>query len=292
MKVCFVNALFYPFRGGTENHMLELGSALARQGVEVHVVTSRLKGTKKTESINGVKIHRIPAKFYKIKGLYPPPLVVCPNFLRYLREIDAREKFDLFHLHSRWFPDFTLVRRYCLGTGKPLVLTVHNARPIGINPAYSLFGSAYEAAVGKKVLRSADQLIAVSSWTRNDVLKYKLDKSNFTVIHNGLDASRFSTKHSPNVKKKLGMKKSDALLIWVGRIVEQKGLRYLIEAMPRVLQHTSAKLLLVGSGSEAKKLQKQIRSLGIAKAVVFYGEVNNRKELNDLLRGSDVFVFP
>ncbi len=292
MKVCFVNALFYPFRGGTENHMLELGPALARQGVDVHVVTAQLKGGKKTELINGVKVHRIPCKFFKIKGLYPPPLVACPNFLRYLREIDARENFDLFHLHSRWFPDFTLVRRYCLGTGKPLVLTVHNARPIGINPVYTVFGSAYEAAIGKKVLRSADQLIAVSRWTRDDVLKYKLDKNKFTVIHNGLDFSQFSTKHSPDIKKKLRMGKNEALIIWVGRIVEQKGLRYLFQAMPEVLKNFSAKLLLVGTGSEEKQLRKQARALGIGKSIVFYGEVTNRKELNNLLRGADVFVFP
>ncbi|MDP3742388.1 MAG: glycosyltransferase family 4 protein [Candidatus Micrarchaeota archaeon] len=293
MKICFVNALFYPFKGGTENHMFELGEALVKKGVEVHAVTARLKGTPETEKMSGIIVHRVPAKLVKIPGFYPPPLVLCPEFLTYLQEIDEKENFDLFHLHDRWFPDFTLVRKHCNETNKPLVLTVHNARPNGISPTYTLFGSAYETAIGINVLKAADQLIAVSKWTKNDVLKYGLDKRKFTVIYNGINATKFSTKHNPAVKSKLGMAASDPLLVWVGRIIEQKGLRYLLTAMPQVLKRfPTTKLLLIGTGTELKNLKKQAAKLGISGSVVFYGQENNRKKLNDLLRGSDVYAMP
>lgn len=293
MKICFVNALFYPFRGGTENHMYELGEALVKKGVEVHIVTARLAGTPAEENMNGIIVHRMPAKVIRIEGLYPPPLVLCPNFLEYLREIDEREDFDLFHLHGRWFPDFTVVRKYCDEVNKPLVLTVHNARPNGISPTYTLFGSAYETAIGINVLKLADQLIAVSKWTRNDVLKYGLERKKFTVIYNGINAAKFETKHNPAVKKKLGMKPADPLLVWVGRVIEQKGLRYLLAAMPQVLKRfPTAKLLVVGTGTELKKLKQQAAKLGISQSIVFYGQENNRNKLNDLLRGSDVYVMP
>ncbi len=293
MKICFVNALFYPFRGGTENHMFELAEALVKKGVEVHVVTARLKGTAETEKMGGIIVHRVPAKLVKIFGFYPPPLVLCPKFLQYLSEIDEKEHFDLFHLHGRWFPDFTLVRKHCDETNKPLVLTVHNARPNGISPTYTLFGSAYETAIGKNVLKAADQLIAVSKWTKGDVLKYNLDKRRFTVIYNGINAAKFSTARSAAVKKKLGMARSDPLLVWVGRVIEQKGLKYLIAAMPAVLKcFPTAKLLLIGTGTELKKLKKQAAKLSISNSVVFYGQENNRKKLNNLLRGSDCYVMP
>ena len=293
MKICFVNALFYPFKGGTENHMAELGEALVKKGVEVHVVTGRLNGTLAKETMNGIKVHRVPAKVFKIQGFYPPPLVLCPDFLQHLRKIDARENFDLFHLHGRWFPDFTLVRKHCNETKKPLVLTVHNARPIGISPTYTLFGSAYEAAIGINVLKSADRLIAVSKWTAADVMKYNLPKKKFTVIYNGINANKFTTAPNPAVKKKLGMAASDPLLVWVGRVIEQKGLKYLIAAMPAVLaKFSEAKLLLVGTGTEVKKLKQQAAKLGINNSVVFYGAENNRKKLNELLRSADAFVFP
>ncbi len=293
MKICFVNALFYPFKGGTENHMYELGEALVKKGVEVHVVTAHLKGTPTEETMAGIKVHRIPAKVVKIEGLYPPPLVMCQKFLQYLREIDERENFDLFHLHGRWFPDFTVVRKYCDETNKPLVLTVHNARPTGINTAYTLFGSAYEAAIGINVLKSADQLIAVSKWTRDDVLKYGIAKKKFTVIYNGINAQRFSTRHNPAVKKNLRMKHSDPLFMWVGRVIEQKGLKYLLAAMPLVLKEIpTAKLLIIGTGTELKKLKKLAAKLKIQNSIVFHGAENNRKKINGLLRGADAFVFP
>ncbi len=285
--------MFYPFRGGTETHMLELGEALVKQGVEVHVVTAKLKGTRESETIRGIKVHRVPSEIIRLAGLYPPPLVVCPNFLKYLRDIDAIERFDLFHLHGRWFPDFTLVRKHCKETGKPFLLTVHNARPIGISPFYTLFGSAYEMAVGKTVLKKADHLIAVSKWTANDVSKYNIPKNKFTVIYNAINASDFSFSHNPQVKKKLGMKPSDPLLVWVGRIIEQKGLKYLVQAMQQVTRvFPTAKLLVVGTGTELKKLKKQAAKLGLTDKIVFYGAENNRKTLNDLLRGCDLFVFP
>ncbi len=293
MKVCFVNALFFPFRGGTENHMLELGEALVKKGVEVHVVTAWLKGTKKRETVRGIKVHRIPAKVVRIEGLYPPPLVLCPNFLKYVRKIDEKENFDLFHLHGRWFPDFTLVRKYCEQTGKQLVLTVHNARPTGINPFYTAFGSAYEVAVGIPTLKSANHLIAVSKWTRNDVAKYAIPKKRFTVIYNGINPGEFTTKHNQKVKKELGIHPSSPLLVWVGRVIEQKGLRYLISALPTVLkQFPTAKLLIIGTGTEVKNLKKQATKLGVSGVVIFYGAVNDRKKLNDLLCGCDLFVFP
>lgn len=293
MKICFVNALFYPFKGGTENHMYELGEALVKSGVEVHVVTARLAGTPAEEKMGGIIVHRVPAKMVKIVGLYPPPLVLCPEFLQYLAEIDEKENFDLFHLHGRWFPDFTLVRKHCDETNKPLVLTVHNARPNGISPAYTLFGSAYETAIGINVLKAADQLIAVSKWTRDDVLKYGLDKRKFTVIYNSVNAKRFATAKNPAVKKKLNMKTRDPLLVWVGRVIEQKGLKYLLAAMPQVLKRfPTAKLLLIGTGTELKKLKQQAAKLGISQSVAFYGQENNRKKLNGLLRGSDVYVMP
>ncbi|MFH0713861.1 MAG: glycosyltransferase family 4 protein [Candidatus Micrarchaeota archaeon] len=293
MKVCFVNALFYPFRGGTETHMLELGEALVKQGVEVHVVTARLKGTKQEETVNGISVHRIPAEVIRIEGLYPPPLVICRNFLKHLRQTDARENFDVFHLHGRWFPDFTQVRKHCSDVGKPLVLTIHNARPTGISALYTLFGSMYENAVGKSVIKGAGSLIAVSKWTAEDIAKYHIPKKKFTVIYDGIDATKFSPAFNPKVKEELGIHPKSPLLVWVGRIIPQKGLKYLIAAMPAILKNSpTTKLLIIGTGTELPELKKQAAKLGVANSIIFYGQVNDRKKLNNLLRGCDLFVFP
>jgi len=80
MKVCLVNALFHPFSGGVEKHMLELSRELVRQGVDVTIVTARIEGTTAYEEMDGVKVHRVPCLSVKVPGLYPPPLVMSPLF--------------------------------------------------------------------------------------------------------------------------------------------------------------------------------------------------------------------
>lgn len=292
LKICMVNALFYPYSGGTENHIIELSAALVKLGVEVHVVTGRLGGTKEFEIIRGIKVHRVPCRVAKIPGFYPPPMVVARKFLRHLQEIDEKENFDLFHLHDRWYLDFNQVQKYARKTHRKLVVTIHNARPFGISTAFTIFGGAYELAEGKKVLREADKLIPVSKWTRNDMMKYNLPRSKFEVIYNGINPEKFRAGKNTAVKKKLGMKPFSPLISWSGRIIEQKGLEYLIKAMPLVVKRMpTTKLLIIGTGTDVKKLRKLAAKLKVGNSVIFYGSIAYN-ELNNVLRGCDVFAFP
>ncbi len=287
-----VNALFYPYSGGTENHIIELSAALVKLGVEVHVVTVRLPGTKPFETIRGIKVHRMPGKIVKVPGLYPPPMVISPRFSHYLKEIDTIENFDLFHLHDRWYLDFNAAVNYAHKTQRRCVVTIHNARPVGISPVFTIFGSAYEAAIGKKVLKNADKLIAVSKWTRDDIAKYDIPLSKFEVIYNGINPEHFDSNYNLKIKEEIGIKQNDPLIIWSGRIVEQKGLKYLIQAMPAiVLRYPNARLLIIGKGNLEKELKKLAAKLKVAKNIIFYGEVPYT-QLNNVLRGGDVFAFP
>ena len=77
MKVLIVNALFHPFPGGVEKHAVELATELVKQGVEVHVLTGRIDGTKAEETYRGIRIHRIDCTELRIPRYYPPPLIVA-----------------------------------------------------------------------------------------------------------------------------------------------------------------------------------------------------------------------
>src|SRR5512136_702732 len=103
MRICLVNALFHPFSGGVEKHMYELSRELVKQGVDVTIVTARLKDTKAYEEIDGVKVHRVPCIELKVPGLYPPPLILSPLFFLHLRKLDKQYDFDIIHLQNRFF---------------------------------------------------------------------------------------------------------------------------------------------------------------------------------------------
>jgi len=61
MKVCLVNALFYPFSGGVEKHMLELSRELVRQGVDVTIVTPGSRAPRRTRRWTALRCTEFPA---------------------------------------------------------------------------------------------------------------------------------------------------------------------------------------------------------------------------------------
>ena len=65
-------------------------------------------------------------------------------------------------------------------------------------------------------------------------------------------------------------------LLFVGRLVEKKGLRYLIDALPSILaKHPDATLTIVGEGPEKKRLLRKVSELRIYDQVTFKGAINN-----------------
>lgn len=82
------------------------------------------------------------------------------------------------------------------------------------------------------------------------------------------------------------------VILFVGRLVEKKGLRYLIEALPPLLdKHPQAILRIVGDGQEKERIQERISELNLDQCVELKGAAAN-DVLPDIYRSSDVVVFP
>ncbi|HTY91689.1 MAG TPA: glycosyltransferase family 4 protein [Methanocella sp.] len=290
MKVCLVNALFHPFSGGVEKHMLELSQELVRQGVDVTVVTARIDGTPAYEELNGVKVHRVPCLSVKVPGFYPPPLVLSVLFPHYLKRLDDENDFDIIHLQNRFFVDFDTAALYAKLRGKPFIMTIHNARPLGISLPITVFGSAYDWAIGRWPFAMADRIIAVSEWVRHDIAKYHIDESKIVPVHNGINVSAFKPTAATNVRRQYGI--DGPMLLFVGRMITQKGVPYLIDAMPLVLkEHRDAKLLLVGRGSALEGLKNKVKAMGLEKSVIFSGYMSEDM-LKEAYGTCDMFVLP
>ena len=88
------------------------------------------------------------------------------------------------------------------------------------------------------------------------------------------------------------VERSNNEILFVGRFVETKGLRYLLEALPSIIQaHPDAHLTIAGYGPEQPNLEAQAAGLGIADRVKFLGAVP-QDQLPDLYRRAAVFVAP
>jgi glycosyltransferase involved in cell wall biosynthesis len=93
-------------------------------------------------------------------------------------------------------------------------------------------------------------------------------------------------------KKIYGLEGTAPIILFVGRLNYQKGLRYLLAAMPTVLSRfKGAKLVIVGGGEQFVYLQNLSESLGVKNSVIFTGEIPHER-ITDAFAAADILVLP
>ena len=145
----------------------------------------------------------------------------------------------------------------------------------------------------------SDRIIAVSNAVRDFLIKWeKISKDKFTVIHNGIDMEDFNFREFTSAtditakKKELGINPASNLQVvgTVGRLDEQKGHKFFLEAIPEILKMVhGVKFLIVGDGPLRGKLEKLSEKLKISENVIFTGI---RHDIQDIFAIMDVFVLP
>jgi glycosyltransferase involved in cell wall biosynthesis len=180
-------------------------------------------------------------------------------------------------------------------TGKPLVITTHG-RDVYVDPeAGAIVPSLwYVRPFLQFALRRADRVIAVSQDCRHCAIRVGAPSERVEVIHNGVDAKRFSPNRvdGAGIRERIGVPDSAKLILFVGSLRSYKGIDILVQAMPRILEsEPSAVTVVVGEGSQRETLVELKNSLGLEKRVVFVGRVPNW-ELAYYENACDVLVLP
>lgn len=138
----------------------------------------------------------------------------------------------------------------------------------------------------------AYKIVGVSEHTSHNLAKYeKISPKKIITIMNGIDSSRFDINIDKNKKKKeLGIKK-DGPVIGLGvRLTEQKGITYLLKAMPEIIRHfPNITLIIAGAGLLEAHLKNEAFGLKIDKNTIFAGP---RLDMPELLKLFDLYVLP
>jgi len=146
--------------------------------------------------------------------------------------------------------------------------------------------------ISNKILSMVtDKMVTVSDAIRKDILRYdRVSPSKVMVLHNGVDTERFKPGvNFGDVREQHALSKDDVVIGFVGRLVINKGLNYLIEAFALLKDSCNAKLLIVGDGSLMEELKKQAKDKGLEGSVIFTGL---RRDITDILSTIDLFVLP
>lgn len=164
------------------------------------------------------------------------------------------------------------------GSRIPFVVTSHGA------DLFALRGSAL-TSIKRKVLERAAAATVVSQAMYEAVKALGTDMSKVSVMSMGVDMEHRFTND-------VNAGRAASELLFVGRLVEKKGLSHLLQAMPSVLERRSdVTLTIAGFGPQEAELQAMVRQLGISSSVRFLGAVP-QTELPALYRRATLFVAP
>jgi glycosyltransferase involved in cell wall biosynthesis len=268
MKLLQVCPRYYPNIGGVEEHVRNISERLVKD-YDVTVATTDPSGKLlKEEVINGVKIKRFTSWAPKESYFFSRDL---NTFLK-----ANSQSFDIVHAHSyHAFP--ALYAAQTKGKNK-LFFTAHY-HGTGHSFLRKFLHVPYKH-FGKKIFDAADQLICVSNYERDLLLRnFKINPVKTHVIPNGVTISDFQ-----GIVKR---KRTHRTILFVGRLEKYKGAQNIIQALPKIDEDIF--LVVIGKGPFEKDLVKLCSRLHLDNRVVFLKDLT-RNELVQEYVDADLFV--
>lgn len=181
------------------------------------------------------------------------------GFIGRMRRVIRAEQPDLVHLHSRRGAD-VMGGIACRLEGVP---TVHSRR--NENPEMPWFA--------RIKYRLYDRVIGISEAIRRQLLSYGLSERRVSMVRSAFAPDPAQTVATrPELLEEFALPEDAFVIGVIAQLIERKGHRFLIEAMPGLLvQHPNLHVLCFGQGAMQATLEAQAKSLGVAQRVRFVG---------------------
>lgn len=258
----------FPAWGGTELHLLNLSAQLVRRGHNV-TVACRPDGwvfNKATE----MGLQTLPATVVRQQDW---------TDYKIFRDWCRKNRCDVLHAH--WSTDAFVPASAGRAAGVPVrLMTRHSPYP-------------FKTPLGRIIFTDLlyNRLLAVSQSVANTLIKCGVPKRKITVVHHGTDVDAFeqTTLPSEAVRADLGLRDGDIAVGIVGRIAEEKGHRFLYQAMERLPIDSHVRAVVVGDGPDAASSHAYVKEHGLEQKVIFSPF---RTDVNNVFNALDIVVVP
>lgn len=276
MRIGLFTDSYPPYINGVSTSVAMLKKALEAKGHTVYVVTVSNNALKYEydEEEHIVKVPGIPIGIYdyRLSRIYPLSMI----------NIMKNWNLDVIHSHTE-FGIGILARLVAKQFNIPLVHTYHT-----LYEDYTHYIThGYFDKSSKKIVeyltkfycdKTANELIVPT----NKIYKLFKEKYEFTknihIVPTGIEVERFFEENVSKddvelLKKKLNISKKDFVIIFVGRLAEEKNVEFLLNAQAKLIKkHSNIKLLIVGDGPDKEKYEELAKTLNISKNVIFNGK--------------------
>lgn len=293
MKIGIFTDTYVPFINGVTTSVLMLKKSLEKKGHTVYIVTVNAENMQYQFEENG-KVIRIPGipigiYDYRLTGIYP------------LKAIKIIKKWNLDIIHSQTeFGIGTFARIISKQFSIPLVHTYHTMYEDYVHYiTHGYFNRSSKKIVEYLTLFYCDKTISelvVPTKKAYELFKqkYKVDR-NVYIVPTGIDIEKFYHENNkqvniPKFRQKLGIKEDDFVILFVGRIAEEKNIELLLTAMKSLVKYSNKlKLLIIGDGPDLEKYKTYTTKNNLTNNIIFTGKVPWDK-INEYYTIADIFT--
>ena len=280
--------------GGLGKHVAEIVPTLARQGVEIDLVTPWRAGGEMIESFPGVTVHRVPAPQVDNQDFEAEVRAANEALEAACDEIIAeRGSFDVLHNHD-WLTSFAaqaVKHRYKL----PLIATIHaTERGRGRGELVGEIAQRIDGAEWR-LTYEAWRVICCTRYMAREIMHYfSTPPDKIDVIPNGVDPSPYQALEDIDLstfRVRFALP-GEKLVLYVGRVVSEKGVEVLLRSVPLGLaEMPEAKFVIAGKGPELERMRRLAHELYVSDKVLMPGFISDG-DRDRLYMVADCAVFP
>jgi glycosyltransferase involved in cell wall biosynthesis len=281
MKILITNYMETTFPGGINKVIVEVAEALSDKGHEITVIQPNLFDLPEEEIYKNFKIIRISSRIGNFYGLNIAAYSFMKKFLN-------KHEVDLIHVHG-YHTLFSAEMVY-------LISNINPKLPIVFSPHFDIFShnsfmgkhfwGSYNKFVGEKFCKKPILTLAASDFELNNINKIlDIPKEKLKVIPHGINYMELNKEKN---------KDEHLNLLFVGYLLELKGVQYIFEALHQLIYKNNVKVCLriVGEGPYKKSLKKIAKKLDIDNYILWEGFVkpSQLEKLREFYQKSDIFL--
>lgn len=283
----------YPPRivGGIARVVHDLSKRLIKDGHDVTVVTYREGELPYYENDKGVEVYRVDNYMITPNNFIDWIMQLNFNLVAKASELIAKEgNFDVIHAHDWLVANAAKTLKHAYNI--PLVSTIH-ATESGRNSGIHDETQRYINDTEWMLTYESTEVIVNSNFMKGHIQGlFGLPFDKINVIPNGINLTNFNGIERDYEFRRQYALDNEKIILYMGRLVYEKGIQHLIAAMPKILDnYHDAKLIIAGKGGMIDELKAQVEYMGISNKVYFTGYLD-AKQVQKMYKCADVAVFP
>jgi glycosyltransferase involved in cell wall biosynthesis len=271
MRIAFIHPFLYRYPRGIERFLFNLANGLARQNVEVEILTWHWPEPISIDTLApGVRAHVLPTSRYFAAQC------IVPWYASYL----LRGKYDFAWIFFAGYGEAESLALASLVRDVRYGVTLHYP--------YSQVPHRYREFRRLGCIRRARRVVATSQLVADGVQEaFGLPSQ---IIRTGVDNSRFQRRPGDReaARSALGLDQQDAVILTVAALESRKGVQHVLQALPAIrARQPRVKYVVLGEGPHRPELEREIAQRGLGDVAVLAGSTG---DVLPYYRAADVFA--